>query len=88
MRDALTVVGPAVAKLGALRAPDDVRPRFEAILGSLRRRLALLQDAEGKLRDHGEPISIFAALRPKLGTLARDEADGWRDIGLPACVTP
>lgn len=83
---ALDVVKPAVDKLGALRAPDNLRSRFDAAVAVLRRRLGLLQDAAGRLRAHGEPLATFAALGPKLRALKREEARHWLAAGLPQCA--
>jgi hypothetical protein len=83
---ALELVRPAVDKLGALRAPDKLRPRFESATGMLRRRLGLLDDAAKKLRDGAEPLSTLAALQGKLAPLRRQEASEWPALGLPECA--
>jgi hypothetical protein len=85
---ALQIVKPAVDKLGALRPPDALRPGFDGALGLLQRRLALLRDADKKLRDRAEPLATFAVLTPKLAPLRREESRQWRAIGLPQCASP
>ncbi|MDX6513439.1 MAG: hypothetical protein QOE36_2943 [Gaiellaceae bacterium] len=85
---ALRILKPAVDKLGALRAPDELRPRFETALALLRRRLGLLQEAEKRLRDRAEPLGTFAALTPKLRPLRTEERGQWVAIGLPQCGSP
>lgn len=85
---ALELVRPAVDKLGALRAPDNLRPRFETAVGLLRRRLGLLDDAAKKLRDGAEPLATVAALQTKLAPLRRQEASQWPALGLPECARP
>lgn len=85
---ALELVRPAVDKLGALRAPDKLRPRYETAVGLLRRRLGLLDDAAKKLRDRAEPLTTVAALQAKLAPLRREEAREWPALGLPECAGP
>jgi hypothetical protein len=84
---ALRIVEPAVDKLGALRAPDELRPRFDSAVALLRRRLGLLQDAQKKLRDRAEPLATFAALAPKLQPLRLQESRQWVAIGLAQCAS-
>ncbi|MGI8580541.1 MAG: hypothetical protein ACR2K9_08375 [Solirubrobacteraceae bacterium] len=85
---ALQLVRPAVDKLGALRAPDELRPRYETAVGLLRRRLGLLDDAAKKLRDGAEPLATVATLQTKLAPLRREGARQWPAIGLPECARP
>jgi len=83
---ALELVRPAVDKLSGLRAPDELRPRYETAVGLLRRRLGLLDDASKKLRDGAEPLATLAALQDKLAPLRRQEAREWPALGLPECA--
>ncbi len=85
---AIGLVRPAVDKLGALHAPDDLRPRYETAVGLLRRRLGLLDGAAKKLRDGAEPLATVATLQTKLAPLRREEARQWPAIGLPECARP
>lgn len=85
---AIKLVRPAVDKLGALRAPDKLRPRYETAVELLRRRLGLLDDAAKKLRDGAEPLATVATLQTKLAPLRRQEARQWPALGLPECARP
>jgi hypothetical protein len=85
--DALGLLRPTSDKLGALQPPDQLRGDFETALGSLRRRVSMLEDVQKKLRDRAEPLSTFAAVTPKLRALKRDEAPHWQAIGLPDCAS-
>jgi hypothetical protein len=83
---ALRLGKPAVDKLGALRPPDDLKPPFDSALGLLRRRLGLLTDAGKRLREHAEPLALFATLEPKLAPLKLEEARHWQALALPQCA--
>jgi len=81
----LRLVKPAVAKLAALRPPESLRPDHDRAVDLLNRQLALISDANAKLRARAEPLATFAALEPKLRPLMRAEDERWGALGLPQC---
>jgi hypothetical protein len=78
---------PAVAALRALKAPSDVRERYDRAVQLAAQEVALIARYERAIAGGGgDVIDTFRRLQAALEPLTRQENAYWRALQLPACV--
>jgi hypothetical protein len=77
---------PAVAQLRELKAPQDVRERYDRAVRLADREIALIAGHERAIAKGDDAIDVFRRLDVALEPLLRRENAEWRGLGVPACV--
>lgn len=77
---------PAVAQLRALKAPEELRQRYDRAVQLSGQELALIVRHERAIADGDDVIDTFRQLDVALVRLTMEENAYWRGLGIPACV--
>lgn len=86
LSEGLAQLRPAVRRLGALKAPEELRERYDRAVELAREELKLITRHQ-RLIDRGEDvIDTFRQLDGKLAPLIARENAYWRALDIPACV--
>lgn len=82
----LAVLRPAARRLAALKAPEELRDRYERAVELAREEIALIARHERLIARGEDVIDTFRRLADELDPLLTRENAYWRALGLPACV--
>lgn len=86
LRAGLARLRPAAARLGALKAPSELRRRYDRAVQLARQEIALIARHERALARGEDAVGTFRALEAALDPLTSEENAYWRGLGIPACV--
>lgn len=86
LRDGLAQLRPAAARLGALKAPADLRRRYDRAVQLARQEISLIARHERAIARGEDAVGTFRALQAALDPLVSEENAYWRGLGIPACV--
>ncbi len=86
LREGLAQLRPAVAQLGELQAPEQLRERYERALQLARQELTLIARHERAIAAGDDVIDTYRRLDAALEPLVRRENASWRTLRLDACV--
>lgn len=76
----------AVRRLQALKAPGELRERYDRAVELAAEEVALIARHERAIADGDDVIATFRRLDAELEPLIRQEDAYWRGLGIPACV--
>ena len=76
----------AVRQLQALKAPDELRERYDRAVELAAEEVALIARHERAIADGDDVIATFRRLDAELEPLIRQQDAYWRGLGIPACV--
>ena len=77
---------PAAARLRALKAPQDLRQRYDGAAKLAGQEVALIARSEQALARGDDPADTFRQLAAALQPLTTEENAYWRGLGIDACV--
>jgi len=86
LQDGLARLRPAVAQLRALKAPKQVRERYDRAVQLAGQEVALIARHERAIAGGDDVIDTFRRLDRALEPLMRTENAYWRGLDVPACV--
>lgn len=86
LRQGLAHLRPAAAQLSALKAPSDVRERYDRAVQLARQEIALIARYERAISSGDDVIDTYRTLDAALEPLLREENAYWRGLEVPACV--
>jgi hypothetical protein len=86
LQDGLAHLRPALAQLRALKAPQDVRRRYDRAVELAAQEVALIARHERGIAGGDDVIDSYRRLDRSLEPLMRTENAYWRGLGIPACV--
>jgi hypothetical protein len=86
LRDGLAQLRPAAARLGALKAPTDLRRRYDRAVQLARQEIALIARHERAIVRGEDAVGSFRSLETALDPLTTEENAYWRGLGIPSCV--
>ncbi|ADB49539.1 hypothetical protein [Conexibacter woesei] len=84
--EGLAYMRPALTDLGRLKAPEDLRDRYERAVALGVEQVALITRTEQEIRRDGDVIDSFRQLQRQLEPIVQDENELWRALDIPACV--
>lgn len=76
----------AVRRLQALKAPDELRERYDRAVELAAEEVALIARHERAIAEGDDVIATFRRLDAELEPLIRQEDAYWRGLQIPACV--
>ena len=77
---------PAVAQLRELKAPEDVRRRYDRAVELAGQEAALIATHKRAIEQGDDVIDSYRRLDATLEPLVRQENAYWRGLGIPACA--
>ena len=86
LRQGLAHLRPAVARLRALKAPEDLRERYDRAVQLGGQEAALIDRHERAIARGDDVIGSFRRLDATLEPLVEQENAYWRGLGIPACA--
>jgi len=86
LREGLAQLGPAVAQLRALKAPTDVRERYDRAVQLAGQEVALIARHQRAIAAGDDAIDTYRRLDAALEPLLRQENAYWQGLQLDACV--
>jgi hypothetical protein len=87
LRAGLAQLGPANARLRALKAPSKLRDNYTKVVALGRDETALIAHRARAIDGGADAIIAFRALQRQLAPLTREENAYWRALQIPACVS-
>ncbi len=86
LQQGLAHMRPAVAQLRALKAPKDVRERYDRAVQLAAQEVVLIARHEHAIAGGDDVIDSYRRLDRALEPLTRTENAYWRGLQIPACV--
>ena len=86
LQQGLAHLRPAAARLRALKAPQDLRKRYDGAAQLAGQEVALIARSEQALARGDDPADTFRQLAAALQPLTTEENAYWRGLDIPACV--
>ncbi|MBB4663178.1 hypothetical protein [Conexibacter arvalis] len=86
LREGLAQLRPASARLAALKAPEQLRDRYERAVALTRQEVRLIDDTTRAIAGGEDVIDAFAALQAQLAPVLNEANAAWRTLEIPACV--
>lgn len=86
LRDGLAGLRPAAAQLSRLKAPAELRRRYDRAVQLAGQEIALIARHERELARGEDAVGTFRALQAALDPLTSEENAYWRGLDIPACV--
>ncbi len=86
LRQGLSHLRPAAARLRALRPPQDLRQRYDRAAQLAGQEVALISRSEQALARGDDPTDTVRQLAATLQPLTTEENAYWRGLDIPACV--
>lgn len=86
LEEGLAELRPASVRLAALKAPEELRDRYDRALSLMRDEIALIDRTVTSIRGGEETIDAFAVLQRDLAPVLTTENDVWRSLDVPACI--
>jgi hypothetical protein len=77
---------PALAALGKLKAPRDLRDGYEQALHVRGQEITLIDRSQHAISRGADAVTTFRALQTQLTPLERLEDATWRALQVPACA--
>lgn len=84
--EGLAYMRPALHDLRQLKAPEDLRDRYERAVALGVEEAALIGRTEQEIRRDGDVIASFRQLQRDLAPIVQQENELWRALEIPACV--
>ena len=82
----IAVFRPELARLRALRPPNDLAADYDASVGALSRELRDMEITVRKLDRGADPVSAIRILQRDLAPLESTEKRAWSSLQVPACI--
>lgn len=86
LQEGLTHLRPAVAQLRALKAPEELRERYDRAVQLAGQEAALIARHARAIADGDDVIAAYRQLDAALEPLTMQENAYWRGLDVPACV--
>lgn len=86
LRDGLAQLRPAAARLGKLKAPAELRRRYDRAVQLAGQEIRLIARHEREIARGEDAVGTFRALQAALDPLTTEENAYWRGLEIPACV--
>ena len=86
LRQGLAHLRPAVARLSELKAPEQVRERYDRAVQLAGQEVALIARHERAIESGRDVIDTYRRLDAALEPLVTRENAYWRGLRVPACV--
>jgi hypothetical protein len=86
LQQGLAHLRPAVARLRALKAPEELRERYDRAVQLAAQEAALIARHERAIADGEDVIDSYRRLEIALEPLVLQENAYWRGLDVPACV--
>ena len=86
LQQGLTHLRPAVAQLRALKAPEELRQRYDRAVQLAGQEVALIARYQRAITSGDEVIDAYRQLDAALEPLTMQENAYWRGLQVPACV--
>lgn len=86
LSEGLAHLRPAVRRLAALRAPEELRERYDRAVKLAGQEVALITRHRREIADGEDVIDTFRRLDGELAPLLAQEDAYWRGLDIPACV--
>ncbi len=86
LSEGLAQLRPAVRRLTALKAPEDLRERYDRAVELAAEEIALIARHERAIAAGDDVIDTFRRLDDALAPLTAREDAYWRGLEIPACV--
>ena len=86
LSDGVARLRPALARLRALKAPEELRERYDRAVELGGQELALIARHERAIESGDDVIDTFRRLDGELEPLTQQEDAYWRGLMIPACV--
>lgn len=86
LRDGLARLRPAAAALGRLKAPAELRRRYDRAVQLAAQEIRLIARHEREIARGEDAVGAFRALQAALDPLTSEENAYWRGLEIPACV--
>lgn len=86
LSEGVAYMRPAQHDLRMLKAPEELRDRYDRAVALGDRQLTLIEATEQNVRQEGDVIAGFRQLQRELAPLVSDENELWRSLEIPACL--
>lgn len=86
LQQGLAQLRPAAAQLGRLKAPTELRRRYDRAVQLAGQEIRLIARREREIARGEDAVGTFRALEAALDPLTREENAYWRGLRVPACA--
>jgi hypothetical protein len=86
LSDGLAQLRPAARRLAALKAPEELRERYDRAVELARQEIALIARHQREIAAGDDVIDTYRRLDDALAPLLAQENAYWRGLEIPACV--
>jgi hypothetical protein len=87
LAEGLVLMRPAIVRLRALKAPEQLRERYEHAVAASQRQLDLITRSLSEIRAGTDTIDGFRLLQQELEPVSNQANANWNALRIPACVS-